>query len=333
MEDGMYHITIPLNLSQHVVVADKSKFFFHELGKVEEACRDDSHKQIGKPQLNTKKTDSASTNTPTPLWMSKAKKAEQNAANEIPESHYRNGITSFWGTFTSGRKENFNGVEVDGSHTNDLMDTEPTGEVVTEGSTTNKRKRKDENNDTKANLRKRAKTSFASDTKVEQLPTISGTRKRPLYVPQFFPAFPPEHTYVPSILSSHNSQSFTKEVSSITGPNTTTPSSTSISNTNTTSTTTDIVNPLYYNETEAKSVRESLVTLGKTVGTFWGSMPIIRHENNNNKPAIQVQTGAITDEPNNENSSKNSATVVAPLERASTLKISRILEGSYDSQY
>ena len=78
------------------------------------------------------------------------------------------------------------------------------------------------------------------------------------------------------------------------------------------------------------------MTLGRSVGTtFWGStMPITRPNlrkkaKKGDIPTIHVQTSM----PGVASNPSIKSNLVAPLERASTLKVSRILEGSYPAPY
>jgi len=301
-----------------------------------------------------------------------AEGAELNAsvqANEIPEWNYQNGITSFWGSVVASNALSRRGTASDGSgggKDTDAAMTSVGGKDGGGGKSNNeddvavtgvKRGRDDTSTKTGSGITtttqgqkqsndKRAKTISFKDGKGgggdAMLQTMRKMGRRPSYVPPFLPPFPPEHTYNPSssiVLSvSPGAQSSTVGImgdvaagssGDVAGHST---SSTAMSST-----------PggtggfhQAYSERESKSVRESLVMLGRSVGTtFWGStMPITRQipmtrgdGGSEQAPSIRVQTSML----GGANQARIKNNLFAPLERASTTKVSRILEGSYNA--
>mmetsp|Transcript_17829 Transcript_17829/g.21315 ORF Transcript_17829/g.21315 Transcript_17829/m.21315 type:complete len:634 (+) Transcript_17829:153-2054(+) len=302
-----------------------------------------------------------------------AEGAELNAsaqANEIPEWNYQNGITSFWGSVVASNALSRRGTAGDGSgggKDTDASVTSGGGKDGGGGKSNNeddgavtgaKRGRDDTSTKVGSGITtttqgqkindKRAKTISFEDGKGEggdtMLQTMRKLGRRPSYVPPFLPPFPPEHTYNPSssiVLSvSPGARSSTVGITGDVAAG----SSGGVAGLSTSSTamssTTGGAGGFHqaYNERESKSVRESLVTLGRSVGTtFWGStMPITRQipmtrsgsgGGIEQAPSIHVQTSML----GGANQARIKNNLFAPLERASTSKVSRILEGSYNA--
>ena len=274
-----------------------------------------------------------------------AEGAEQNAvarANEIPEWNYCNGITSFWGSVSSLPSSSRTGGD-NGDPSSDPSgpnDSAPNADDAP-ASTSKGGKTKRTNAKTPVpppGREKRPRTTddrfnSGSESVLQRPSEQHGTR--PGFVPAFLPPFPPEHTYGPVgcssiVLSVPPPSSSPRSASAIgaeggggggvEGPG----GAPAFSGT--------VVGGFgrALDVGGTRSVRESLVTLGRSVGTtFWGStVPVARRgeggEGVSAAPSIQVQTSL----PGAHQGRNQNNKVVAPLEKASTLKVSRILEGS-----
>jgi len=178
-------------------------------------------------------------------------------------------------------------------------------------------------------------------------------RKRPGYIPSFFPALPPDHTYIPAVKSKEisgnvsssmilNVEGFPEKNGSNLNQLRGNKRSTNVVKSNSRGTGIISKDNKRYGEYDGKgqqAVRASLVSLEQTVGSaFWGSMnndPIQQ-----NYSSTEIFTGG-TDLSNapplgrahsdqNTSSRRFEGTSVVSLKSASGSRISRILEGSED---
>jgi len=285
-------------------------FIFLDIAKEVEVCRSGNpSKLVGKDEnINHSQSsgisgeESKTTTKPTGDFES------QILSNLSDDLFYQNRVTSFWGSndaiVNSNRINNENEGVVGKDKKNSSDSTAKTGmdnaSNEISGADNDSKKRK-----ANAASVKNKKVKFETTTTENDERTASTagdvSTNRPGFLPSFLPNFPPEYTY-----RSHRNKT-----------------DTTLSNEN-------VRQPLAFDESDAKAVRGSLVTLERGVRSkFWGSEWIddtaAFRDNAKVKHSMIVPTSISSSVGD---SKKHVA--IEPVGRQSSVRVSRILEGSLD---
>ena len=299
----------PLRISKQYNT--ERSFIFLDIAKEVEACRSSGNlsKLVGKDENINHSQSSVISGEESKVTTKPTGDFESQKLSNLPDDlFYQNRVTSFWGSndpIVNSNWINNKNEGVAGKDPKDSPDSttkagmdNASDNVSVSGADNDSKKRKA--NDVNV---KNKKVKFETTTNDEKTATAAGdiSTNRPGFLPSFLPNFPPEYTY-----RSHSNKT-----------------DATLSNEN-------VAQPLAFDESDAKTVRGSLVTLERGVRSkFWGSEWVddtgAVRDTAKVKHSMIVPTSISS---SGSDSKKHAA--IEPVGRQSSVRVSRILEGSLD---